>query len=175
MIANPRTIAQTTRLWASNRSMAAAGWVEGTVQFQSRNRGNGSWISRWLLRLTSGSAKRYPLSGLVAYYWTGGTPKSCSIANISESGVYILTDERWMPGTVIPMTLQRVGASGKDPEDWIAVITQVVRAWPAGRGLAFVFTRSSNLFGDEIPPERVADRKALKRFLKRLVAHDGSA
>lgn len=122
-------------------------------------------LRRWL---TTDPAKRYSVPGLVAYYWTSGTPKACSIGNISSSGMYVLTDEPWLPGSVIPMTLQTTGASGHDTEDWLAVITRVVRSGPDGRGLAFVFSGATHLFGDAIPPERVADNKALKRFLKQL-------
>ena len=122
---------------------------------------------RWLDN-DSDPGRRYPLPGLVAYYWTGGTPKAGSVGNISSTGMYVITDERWLPGSMMPMTLQRVSATGQDPEDWIAVLTQVVRSGPDGRGLAFVFSRSTNLFSDAIPPERIADNKALKQFLKHL-------
>ena len=149
--------------------------MEDNVESRYQPGEKDSWRSRWLRWLASDSAKRYPLPGLVAYYWTGGTPKACSVSNISSSGIYILTDVRWMPGSVIPMTLQRVNAAEKAPEDWIAVVTQVIRTGPDGLGLAFVFTRSENLFGDEIPAERVADKIALKRFLKRLKLNDKSA
>jgi hypothetical protein len=140
------------------------------VESESLARRTDSLMSRLLRWLATdrGNAKRYPLPGLVAYYWTSGTPKACSVGNISSTGMYVFTDERWLPGSVIPMTLQGVSATEQDPEDWIAVLTLVVRSGPDGRGLAFVFSRSTNLFGDEIPPERVADKKALKRFLKHL-------
>ena len=127
-------------------------------------------LLRWL---ASDAAKRFPQPGLQAYYWTGGAPRACSVGNISSSGMYVFTDERWLSGSTIPMTLQRAGVPGSDPEDWIAVVTQVVRSGPDGYGLAFVFTRAAKLFGDEIPPERVADIKALKRFLKQLKLQGG--
>ena len=130
-------------------------------------------MTRWLLRMTSSAAERYPVSGLEAYYWAGGSPRSCKVGNISASGIYVITEERWRPGAVIPMTLQRASAAGKAPDDWIAVITKVVRKGPDGRGLTFVFSRSEDFFGDAIPAERVADRKALRRFLKRLKQQDG--
>ncbi|MGO9438358.1 MAG: PilZ domain-containing protein [Terracidiphilus sp.] len=140
--------------------------MEDTVESESPARSKVSWMSRLLRWLTTNPAKRYSLPGLVAYYWTSGTPKACSVGNISSSGMYIVDDERWLPGSVIPMTLQKDSAAGR--EDWIAVLTQVVRSGPDGHGLAFSFSRSTNLFGNEIPPERLADNKALKRFLKHL-------
>lgn len=123
-------------------------------------------MSGFLHWLTTDSAKRYPLPGLVAYHWAGGAPKACSVGNISATGMYIFTDDRWLRGSVIPMTLQRVSTTGRNAEDWIAVLSRVVRSGPDGFGIAFVFSRSTKLFGDVIPPERLADNKALRRFLK---------
>jgi len=81
--------------------------------------------------------------------------------------MYVFTDERWLTGSMLPMTLQ-LDYSGHDAEDWIAVVTRVVRSGPDGFGLAFVFSGTTGLFGDEIPPERVADPRAMKRFIKQL-------
>jgi hypothetical protein len=143
--------------------------MEGTVESESPTPWKDSWVSR-LLRWLIGSAaaKRYRLPGLVAYYWTGGTPRACSVGNISATGIYIVTDDCWLPGSVIPMTLQTAGVTVQDSDNWIAVLTQVVRSGPDGRGLSFVFSRKTHLFGDEISPERIADKDALKRFLKHL-------
>ena len=145
------------------------------MESESQGRTGDSLMSRFLRWLATGSrpARRYPLTGLVAYYWTCGAPKACSVENISSTGMYVFTDERWLPGSVIPMTLQRTSATGQDPEDWIAVLTQVIRLGPDGRGLAFVFSKSTNLFGDAIPPERIADNKAVRGFLKRLKLPEG--
>jgi hypothetical protein len=55
--------------------------------------------------------------------------------------LYIVTEERWLPGSVIPMTLQRANTSGEAPDDWIAVQTYVVRSGIDGQGLALVFSK----------------------------------
>ena len=125
-------------------------------------------MSRFLGWLAADRAKRYPLPGLAAYYWTGGTPKACSVADISSTGMYILNDERWLCGSVILMTLQRTVLTGQDAEDWIAVLAQVVRSGPDGYGFAFVFSRSTGHLSPEIPLERVANDTAVKRFLRHL-------
>ena len=62
---------------------------------------------RWLFpEVNQRRAKRYPTSNLVAYYWTGGAPFSYQVGDISATGVFLLTKERWAPGTLIQMTLQ---------------------------------------------------------------------
>ncbi len=137
---------------------------------QSKAPEKDSLISRFLqwLETDNRKARRFPLPGLVACYWTADKPNACSIADISATGLYLITDERWFPGSLIPMTLQRAGSVVEDPKDWIPVMTQVVRSGSDGRGLAFVFSRFVNLYSGEIPPERGTDKKALQRFLKQL-------
>ncbi len=76
--------------------------------------------------------------GLVAYYFTGGPPRAHKIANISVTGFYMNTDERWMPGTIIRMTLQLIGTSGEGPTDTLTVHSRVVRWGPDGEGFEFV-------------------------------------
>jgi hypothetical protein len=128
-----------------------------------------SALSRLLRWMATMPAKRYREPGLVAYYWTSGKPKACPVGNISSSGMYVVAEEQWLPGSVLPMTLQTDSTSEHDGEEWIAVVTRVVRSGPDGFGLAFVFSRvTSHLFGDAIPAERVADPRALKRFIRRV-------
>ena len=76
--------------------------------------------------------------GLVAYYFTGGPPRAHKIGDISVTGFYMHTDERWMPGTIIRMTLQMVGTSGEGPTDTLTVHSRVVRWGPDGEGFEFV-------------------------------------
>ena len=85
-------------------------------------------------------ADRQALPGLIAYYFTGGTPEPQRIGNISVTGFYLHTDERWMPGTVVRMTLQRVGTKGDDPADTITVNSRIVRWGSDGEGFEFILT-----------------------------------
>ncbi len=85
-------------------------------------------------------ADRQSLQGLVAYYFTGGSPAPQRISNISVTGFYLQTDERWMPGTVVRMTLQRLGSKGDDPADTITVNSRIVRWGSDGEGFEFILT-----------------------------------
>ena len=85
-------------------------------------------------------APRLPLPDLIAYFFTGGSPQPHPIQNISVTGFYMETEERWIPGTVIRMTLQRIGSRGDDPGDTISVHSRVVRWGPHGGGFEFVFS-----------------------------------
>lgn len=83
------------------------------------------------------SAERRVLSGLVAYYWNGGPPVAYSVRDISLSGMYLVTADRWYPGTVIQMTIQETENTDDDSDRWIALQAKVVRHDTDGVGLTF--------------------------------------
>jgi hypothetical protein len=95
-------------------------------------------------------SKRHPLPGLVAYYWTGGTPQAHQIGDISSTGFYLLTKERWVPDTMIRMTLQRPGPKGDKAEEAISVVSRVVRWGETGVGYEFVASRVLEMSGDPV-------------------------
>jgi uncharacterized membrane protein (UPF0127 family) len=129
-----------------------------------------SWFIRFLRWLSTDrrGSKRHPLPGLVAYYWTGGAPQAFHISDISTNGLYLLTDERWFPGTMILMTLQRTNTDGDDPDDFISVLTKVIRWGTDGVGLSFVPSNTVDLNSGEALPETGVGRKALHRFIQRV-------
>jgi uncharacterized membrane protein (UPF0127 family) len=129
-----------------------------------------SWFIRFLRWLSTDrrGSKRHPLPGLVAYYWTGGAPQAFHISDISTNGLYLLTDERWFPGTMILMTLQRTNTDGDDPDDFISVLTKVIRWGTDGVGLSFVPSNTVDLNSGESLPETGVGRKALHRFIQRV-------
>lgn len=102
-----------------------------------------SWLGRWWspdprkapdLR----KAPREASPGLAAYYWTGASPKGHTIRDISATGLYVVTEERWYPGTLILMTLQDGGYEAEGVERSIAVHSRAVRWGSDGVGLQFI-------------------------------------
>ncbi len=117
-------------------------------------------IARWLKSLFSRERRnsdRQPSSNLSAHFWTGAAPDAQQVRDISPTGLYIETEQRWYPGTVVTMTLQKTDADAEDTERSILVKSKAVRTDSDGVGLAFV-----------LPEKRVsevADKKSLMRFL----------
>ena len=131
-----------------------------------------SRVSVWVERVLSPDPRRSPRFAnppLAAYYWTGGAPEPRKIANISGSGLYLLTNERWYPGTCVTMTLQTFGPGREMRKEWIAVEVQIVRSGVDGVGGAFLFP-SAGIEG-YVSSERCADRRTVERFIKRLMAN----
>jgi uncharacterized membrane protein (UPF0127 family) len=133
----------------------------------ARERGIKSWLQS-LLSSDRRRARRLPLPGLVVYYWTGSTPRAYQVGDVSMNGLYLLTEERWYPGTLVLMTLQRTDAEGRNLDDAIAVQSRVVRWGTDGLGLSFILPKTMTPDADGAWPANCADKKTLERFLQRL-------
>jgi hypothetical protein len=115
--------------------------------------------------------RRAAVPELVAYFWTGGAPQAFRIGDISPTGFYLLTDQRWMLETTILMTLQRTNS--EDTRNMICVESKVVRLGPDGVGFEFVESEFVDLNTGEILPEKRTRRADLEKFLSRLNLRTG--
>jgi hypothetical protein len=125
-------------------------------------------VLRWLFpEVNQRRSRRFSTSNLVAYYWTGGAPFSYQVGDISATGVFLLTKERWAPGTLIQMTLQP--QSGKVSNDnSISVLSEVVRWGENGSGFNFILKDYENVMNYGIQPNEAVDRKSIERFLHKV-------
>jgi hypothetical protein len=104
---------------------------------------------------------------LVVYYWTGAKPEQHEVRDISPTGIYVVTDERWYPGTVVKMTLQMTDGAEKSFEEHIAVESRAVRWGEDGVGMAFVMLDNTDSSSNGSSPLISADRKTVEKFLSR--------
>jgi hypothetical protein len=126
-----------------------------------------NWLQRWWSP-DPRKAPREASPGLAAYYWNGAAPKAHNIRDISSTGLYLVTEERWYPGTLVLMTLQRSDDGDESTERTISVHSRAVRWGADGVGLQFVLSKAHN------PPPGMnlktngADERDLERFLQAL-------
>lgn len=124
---------------------------------------------RWLFpEVNQRRAKRYATPNLVAYYWTGGAPYSYHVGDISATGLFLLTKERWAPGTLIQMTLQKQDGRMNSHDSSICLLSEVVRWSENGAGFNFVLTDYENVENYAIHPNEAVDRKSVERFLQKI-------
>src|SRR5205823_3523433 len=95
--------------------------------------------------------------GILAYYWEGGTPSGHPIKEISSTGAFITTSQRWYIGTILTLTLQS-DAVATQATDTLTISCRVARHEDDGVGVSFLFTNAQ-------------DRKALEKFVRRIRAH----
>lgn len=109
-------------------------------------------------------AQRHYVPGMAAYYFTGGAPKPHDVADISMSGMYVHTDDRWLPETMIRMTLQKPCAKGEKKQS-ITVLSRIVRRGSDGVAAEFVMEEAVDPNSRDILPSQATDRFSLARFL----------
>lgn len=90
-------------------------------------------------------AERRESPALAAFHWEGSTLHQCNVGNISSSGAYLLTKQRWNPGEFVSLTLQRSGALQESTQRRFTVQAKAVRRDRDGVGLAFLMPRGSDL------------------------------
>ncbi|MGD0345735.1 MAG: PilZ domain-containing protein [Terracidiphilus sp.] len=134
----------------------------GAKAFKPRN-----WLQRWWSP-DPRKAPRILTPGLAAYYWNGSAPVAHGIRDISSTGLYVVTEERWYPGTLVLMTLQRSDVDDELAERAIAVQSRAVRWGQDGVGLQFVLPDEQGRHCSNEPMLDSAGRKEFERFLEQL-------
>ena len=106
---------------------------------------------------------------LVGYLGTLRSTKPYDLADISLSGFCLLTDERWTPGTEMPITLHRTNLpDGSEPETFTVQAT-VVRSGADGVGFSIVLSEddSKAAYGNPLSVRWVS-RQQMEQFLRDL-------
>ena len=108
-------------------------------------------------------ANRKPSVSLVAHYWDGAAPVAHVVRDVSMTGLFLVTEQRWYPGTVIRMTLNHTDLPDADKHRSIQVLAKVTRTGSDGVGCSFVLS-------DGHPSASTDDlnSKTLHKFLRRL-------
>lgn len=88
-------------------------------------------------------AERRTSPALAAYHWKGSIARENSVRDISSTGAYLLTQERWEPGEVIALTLQRSGPLER--ENSFPVQARTVRWDDQGVAVSFVLPPDADL------------------------------
>lgn len=126
-------------------------------------------LGRWLFQGNDDPrhGARRPVEGLAAHFFTGGAPQAHAVRDVSPTGLYVVTAERWYPGTVIRMTLTKPGKGVESAKRSITVQARSVRWGNDGVGLEFVLEAPKSRHGQSNPLDG-ADREVLGHFLNGL-------
>jgi len=126
-----------------------------------------SWMKGENVQRRRGLRNQYPK--LVAYYWTGASPKAFRIGDISPTGFYLITEDRWVLGTQILMTLQREEGDAEDHNNSITVPSKVIRCGADGVGFEFISSAAVDPGSAQVVPSNRHSRERLTHFLQRAI------
>ncbi len=121
---------------------------------------------RWLASLLVPEAdrsERRAAEDFVCYRWDGSGVKEEAIRDISSTGVFVLTAERWAPGTTIWMTLQKRGPLAVSSERRMTIQATAARLGEDGVGLSF---------HSPTDPEGQAWERLVERVAEQTKVHD---
>ena len=124
---------------------------------------------RWLYP-DQRKTNRHAMPPLVAFLGAVRTSKVFEVGDVSTAGFYMLTKERWLPGTEMPVTLQRT--DGEDIPATITLLSKVVRAGDDGVGFSFALAEAVAVESDDPRPGIWAIEEDLKQFLDGLHLSD---
>lgn len=126
-----------------------------------------NWFQRWRSKKEPEDPRgglRETLPGLVAHFFTGGRPAAHGIRNISTTGIYVLTEERWYLGTIIRMTLS--DRLEKSFERSLTLNAKVVRWGNDGVGLQFMLRHKGDRVAAEEDISGGMTDELLEQFLR---------
>ncbi len=118
-------------------------------------------------------ANRHSMPPVVAYLGQFRSSKVYKIGDISIAGFYMVTEERWLPGTGFPLTLERTDdvALGQT----LTVFSTVVRTGADGVGFTFLQPPDEEQRAGETYGTTRLDLTKLAQFLKGLPLSEPSA
>ena len=107
-----------------------------------------SWFQRAFLseEPQQTRAERREVPGLEAIHWTGSTPGLDIVKNISATGMYLVTRERWPEGEINPIRLVYPELSDDTPDNQVTIETKTVRWGEDGMGLSFILPECMDLW-----------------------------
>lgn len=114
---------------------------------------------------TSGRrAERRNSPDLSAYHWKGMMPRQNTIRDISSTGAFLLTQDRWEPGEVVSLSLQRSGPPER--ENSFPVQVKAVRWDDQGVAVSFVLPVGADLRLWQSPLKSAAEQNAPEDILR---------
>jgi len=104
------------------------------------------------------------LPWVAAYTFNGDSATPTSVRNVSMTGMYVLTSQRWYIGSVIQVTL--TDWRMPSPERSVTLNAMAVRWGDDGVGLRFIFPKARRSANKDVPLVDVTPQQ-LKEFLQR--------
>jgi len=130
-----------------------------------------SLFKRMLRKVFPDQRKQSRFAGapLLGYLGTMRGSRPFEVGDVGLGGFSLVTEERWEPGTEMPITLERMNVVEGEPEDRFTVQATAVRWTEDGVAFSIVlFEEDSKAVSDNPLQVYWASRQEMKLFLERL-------
>ena len=97
------------------------------------------WFGVWIAALKDRRECARISVPLVAHYWNGGAAQACEVKTVSAAGAYLLTPDRWSPGTVLRLTFQYGNSVAGVHPATLVVRARIIRFGDDGVGVRLVY------------------------------------
>jgi len=158
-------MAMNNRQTTNDRSVVTAG---------DRNGSGTETLFKRILRIIfpdQRKQQRIPEPPLVGYLGTVRGSKPFEVGDVSLGGFSLLTDERWEPGTEMPITLHRTNVAPDQYEDRFTVQATVARWAEGGVGFSILLSEEESNAAHGNPLQvRWASKQEMQFFLERMKA-----
>jgi len=111
--------------------------------------------------------QRVDAKGLPVSCAVGSQPKSARVGNISPTGLYLFTEERWAQGTIVVLTLGEKSRFDKTSRSVVQLWTRCIRTDDDGAGLTFThahINRTKWLEAMSLAPSLIAENHPVHVF-----------
>jgi hypothetical protein len=109
-------------------------------------------------------AERRTSPSLAAYHWKGSLPRQNTVRDISATGAFLVTQERWAPGEIISISLQRSGPLER--ENSFPIRARAVRWDDNGVAVSFVLPPGADLRLWQSPLKSAAEQNEPEDILR---------
>ena len=117
------------------------GWLEKLKPDSDTTMGKSiEWLENFVTP-EAGRAERRAVEHFAAYRWNGSALEQDTVKDISATGVYLVTKERWRLGTTVWLTLQKEGSVELDRTRRITTRAKVTRSGADGVALTFISSK----------------------------------
>jgi hypothetical protein len=111
--------------------------------------------------------ERIVVPHIVAYLGNAHASRPYQILNISIGGFCMSGEEHWMPGTEMPITLQREEWDGEESPERVCVQAVVVRRGCGELGFSIALTPQDSIAFSDLPANRSwITKREMERFIE---------
>jgi hypothetical protein len=129
-------------------------------------------LMRWIVP-DQRVANRHAMPPVVAYLGMVRSTREYKIGDVSVSGFFMITEERWIPGSGFPVTLRRTDSDGHGKT--LSVYCTVVRVGVDGVGFTFLPPAVEDRHASDARDIARLDLTKLAEFLKGLPLSEPSS